>query len=220
MSVLMSVEERVQRLEKSNRRLKVGMLSLGIAATCIAVLGAAAPTPKAVTAEKFVLLDEAGNERAELSSNSKAAALQLLNVNGSRAAVVTAGSEGNAIFLADTAGQTREAMMVGKDSGARLSIIRNNQQQEMFVITDSPLGTVLAIRDGNGKDRINIGYSPKGAGVAVADANETIRGMVGEQGMATYKKGGQIEWASAGENMTPEERKHVMDIINSTIPNN
>ena len=58
-------------------------------------------------------------------------------------------------------------------------------------------------------------YTVKGARVLLSDANETEREMMSEQGVITWAKGGQIDWASIGESLTPAERKRVMDIVNS-----
>jgi hypothetical protein len=214
----MTIEQRLLFLERSNKQLKAGMLAIGILAGAVGILGAGLPAPKTITAERFVLMDDAGNQRAELSANAKAAALQFLNSDGTRALVIAAGSAGNGIFVSDRKGSARASLIATDDGTANFAMMKQGSSHESFVITDNPQGTALAIRDPNGKDRVNLGYTEKGASLGVGDANGTIRAMVAEQGIASYLKGGQIEWASFGENMTPEERKRVMDLINSAIP--
>jgi hypothetical protein len=114
-------------------------------------------------------------------------------------------------------GKTRASLIAGNDGTASLAILKEGFPHEAFLLTDNQQGKVLAIRDPNGNDRIDLGYTAKKASLAVADDNGTVRAMVGEQGDLTFKKGGQIDWASFGEDMTPEERKHVMDLLNQTI---
>lgn len=215
MSIEATPEQRLARLELSNKRLKaaiVGMLSLVAGA---AILGAAAPAPKSISAERFVLIDANGNERAELSANSSAAALQFLNADKSRSLILASGSAGNGLILSDEKGKTRASMFSSDDGSAQISLTKANSDTDSFIVKDSNQGTALAFRDSNGKDRINIGSTNKGASLVVNDANETPRAMVAEQGVVTYLKGGQVEWASFGESLTPAERKRVMDIVNS-----
>jgi len=220
MSVEATVEERFARLERSNKRLKAGVLAFGTLLTAVVIIGAAAPTPapKTLVATRFLLVDATGKTRAELSANDKSTALQLLNLDGSRAWVLAAGSSGNGLILSDTSGKTRANLIASGDGTANFAMMKEGSPHEAFYVTDNPQGTALAIRDPNGTDRIDLGYSAKGASLAVADGNGTVRAMVAEEGDVTFKQGGQIDWASFGENLTPEERKHVMDLINQTTP--
>lgn len=207
--------ERIALLERSNRRMKAGMAGLVALIVGLAILGVAAPTPKVLTAERFVLVDESGRERAELSSNTKASALQFLNSNGTDALVLTAGSGDNGVILSDKNGEDRLGFIASSDGTVDLSFYRDHGKQETLKITDNPEGTAISVRDSTGKDRINLGYSSKGAGLGVADRNGTVRSVIGEQGYATFDKNGKVDWTSFGENMTPEERKQVMDLVNS-----
>lgn len=56
----MTIEMRVARLERTNRRLALG---LGLAMLAVVLMAAKAP-PKVVTAQRFIVQDSAGVERA------------------------------------------------------------------------------------------------------------------------------------------------------------
>jgi len=176
-------------------------------------MGMANPVPKTLSAEKFVVVDAEGNERAELSANSKSAALQFLNPNQSRSIVIATGSQGNGVYLSDGNGKIRTGMLVGDDGVATISTM--NGDSETFALKDSRDGAALTFRDSGGHARIVMGYTPKGASINVMDGNETLRADVAEQGVVTFDKGGLLEWASFGEKMSPADRKKVMDLINS-----
>jgi hypothetical protein len=190
------------------------MAGLGIVAAAFAILGAAAPAPKVITAERFVLVDASGHERAELSSNSKNAAFQLLNADQSRAVVLSSGSAGNAVLLFDKVGNGRQSLMADQEE-ATYNIFRDGYPRDTFAITDNLQGTVLAVRDSKGHELVDLGTA-KGGGLSITDANDIPRVMIGNQGLMAFNEYGKVYWTSLGENMSPDERKHVMDIINST----
>jgi hypothetical protein len=205
---------RLARLERSNRRLKSCVIGLTIGVGSLAILGMANSAPKVLTAEKFLLVDDQGIERAELSTNNKAAALQFLNPNQTRAIVVARGSQGSGIYMSDGKGNVRTGMLVNDDSTATIAMM--NGEAESFTVKDGREGTALTFADAAGHTKIALGSTPKGASLNIWDGNDTLRVGVAEQGVLTFDKGGLLEWASFGEKLSPEERKKVMDLINST----
>jgi hypothetical protein len=64
----MTIEQRLLFLERSNKQLKAGMLAIGILAGAVGILGAGLPAPKTITAERFVLMDDAGNHNLPVVS--------------------------------------------------------------------------------------------------------------------------------------------------------
>lgn len=214
MKALLTDQERLTALERSNRRLKAGMLSLIAIGTALASLGAFAPQPKIVTATRFILTDESGRERGELSANEKAATLQLLNADGSRAAVVAAGSKDNGLYLADKHGEIR-AGIISSDIEGSIALMNKATPNEAFIVTDNATGTVLAIRDPKGNDRVHLGITARGPAFAVADGHGIQRFAAGEVGAVALNDKGQIYWGSFGENISPEERVRIMNLLNS-----
>lgn len=208
-------EQRLLRLERSNRRLRIGLISIAMASAGICLLGATNPAPKVLKANSFVLVDAAGNERGEFSSNPKAVALQLLNQNGTRAVIIAAGSESNAVSVNDNSGETR-MFLDASDKSADLGVVRDGSPKEKLLITDNDAGTELAIRDQSGHEMVDVGVSAKGPDIMISDANETVRAMMALQGFMSLDKGGNLDWASFGEKLTPEERQQVMQFINQS----
>jgi len=78
---LNAVLERLSRLEKRSRRLKwMGVTALATV-SAIFLTGQAAPTPRTVEAQKFVLRDAQGNVRGWMGTIGKGSELTLGNVN-------------------------------------------------------------------------------------------------------------------------------------------
>ncbi len=214
----MSVESRLVRLERSNRQLKVSLVvTLGCLGLFVLV-GAAGPPPKAIFAQRFVVVNPDGRARADLSANEKSSALQLLNQDGSRGVTLGTGSTDNGLFIADVKGGSRINFLASGDQETVFAMTRPGTNIDRFKVRDSPDGTALTFRDGNGKDRATVGAGKDGeASLAIADANDTIRAGVASEGFMTFEKSGQVDWASLGAKMTPEELKRVMNFINSSI---
>ena len=206
-------EHRLIRLERSNRHLRAGLISVVILGAVICLVGADAPTPRVIRASSFVLVDSAGRERAELSNNGKSVGLQLLNQDGTRAVVIAAAKDVNGMFISDAAGQARTSLTVTA-TGEDLAFLRPASPRETFLITDNTAGTGIAIRDAAGHEMVDVGLSDKGPGVAITDGNGTPRAVMALEGFISSDKGGHLLWASAGENLTPEERKQAEDLIN------
>jgi hypothetical protein len=62
----MDIEKRLERLESQNRRLKLLGAAMAIGVVCVTAIGAQDQAPQKVEAKSFVLLDDAGKERATL----------------------------------------------------------------------------------------------------------------------------------------------------------
>ena len=73
--------QRVEKLEKANRRLKLaGVLALTLVG-CLLLLGVASPD-RTVEAEEFILRDASGNRRAGLAVVAQGPGLHLYDANG------------------------------------------------------------------------------------------------------------------------------------------
>jgi len=95
---LQEVIQRLERLERQNRRMKrVGVVSL-LLASCLLLMGQAPRRPtgiRTVEAERFVLKDHMGRERATLEQTNGAAWLTLADPSGKGSATLQV-SEGEA----------------------------------------------------------------------------------------------------------------------------
>ena len=92
--------QRVEKLEKANRRLEfAGVLALTLVG-CLLLLGAASPK-RTVSAEEFILRDEDGDLRVSLHMTASGPALSLFDANGKVRAVLAMGADGPMLLLAD-----------------------------------------------------------------------------------------------------------------------
>lgn len=77
-----AVNERLSKLERQNRRLRLGIVAAGVIAGALVLTGALPSTPQTVTAQKFVLFDLADKIRAELGVVDGSPGLLLSDVTG------------------------------------------------------------------------------------------------------------------------------------------
>jgi hypothetical protein len=136
-----AMAERLERLERENRRLKRigGLVLLGAVASLLS--GADDGKTKPVEAERFVLKDRAGLKRAELSAEPN----------------------GSASFnLFDRAGKVRlrmaiEAAQEGFPSDEALVSVCDERGKDRVVTLVNPFGVPqLSLFDRSGKDRLNL----------------------------------------------------------------
>jgi hypothetical protein len=205
-------EQRLLRLERSNRHCKATLLFALIATVGVYIMGASAP-PHPIQASEFVLVDAAGRARAILGSNDTSVGLRLLNKNGTAGVGLTAADGANGMFIGDAFGHPRESLTVSSGS-ADFAFFRQSEARSRLRITDNTAGTVIAFRDAAGHEMVDLGLTNKGSGLAVSDANEIPRALVGEDGFMSLNKGGQLVWSSFGEKLSPKERKQARDFIN------
>ncbi len=107
---LREIERRFNKLERSNRTLKLMLSVCLLGAAVMMLMGAASPTPKVIDAEKIVLHDSAGNERGELFASENAWGLVLFNKNNTRAASLVVSAGLNGVLLCDQNGNVRESI--------------------------------------------------------------------------------------------------------------
>ena len=192
-----TLEARVGKLERQNRRLK--RVGLGvIAAVGAALLLGQARAPRTVTAESFVLLDTAGRVRAELGSNKvgeaylllrdaerqervalqqmkDGAALVLRDANGRMAVMLSADKVvGPGLYLHDPKGRGRTALALSEAIGSYLSFTDANDKIWLLLEGDEE-GGALSLNDGNGKTRLLLEGDKEGGALSLRDGNGKIR---------------------------------------------
>lgn len=104
-----SVHERLEKLEKQNRRLKRAGLVVMVLAGATLLIGQAKPQWK-VEAERFVLMDANGKVRAELGMAVHGPHLAFYDEAGTRRAVLGIVQKGPGLFFLDTTQKRRVAM--------------------------------------------------------------------------------------------------------------
>jgi hypothetical protein len=147
-----AIEERLENLERQNRRMKLAGLGAMVIAGAFVLMGQARLVhPSTITATKFVLVDSQGRQRATLDMYKGSPILGLFDANGNMRVVLSALPEGPGLALSDAKGNTRA---------------------EMDAFSDSP---ELALSDAKGNTRVMLSALPEGPGLALYDAKGNTR---------------------------------------------
>jgi hypothetical protein len=163
-----SLEIRIERLEKQNRRLKLGALTVLIAFISVSLLGqtkqtkktppkpAAAPaapvTPEQIEAHSFVLKDSNGKVRAELSMTGTGPGLKLRDEAGTALVTLSLNDgapQGPLLLMSDPQHKAGVSISVLSGNGSQLSLVgeRPDIQAHMAV---APAGTSFEMSDADG----------------------------------------------------------------------
>jgi hypothetical protein len=168
-----AIEERLEKLERQNRRMKLAGLGAMVIAGAFVLMGQASGprTPPEVRAKSFVLVDANGETRARLymSASAKGPELDLLDAKGNPRVVLGASGTSGGLDLLDAKGNER-LTLDGPPIGPALvlSDANGNTRAEMDAFSDSP---ELDLYDASGKPRAGLGAWPEGPGLKLYDAN-------------------------------------------------
>ena len=148
--------QRIETLERENRRWKRGAGLVVLGALALAIMGQAppAPTRRVVEAEQFVLKGPAGERRAALETRGDGTFLVIYRPNGavtralvgvhrdgtalvsvyeptgkSRGVLAALGQSGAVLTLSDQQGRNRLALSVGADDSAELGAWSSDGKQ-------------------------------------------------------------------------------------------
>ena len=144
------VFERLERLEKQNRRLKSVAALFMIFTSSLILISAAGHKGHTVEAKQFVLKDDEGNTRAVLGMRSAGPGLTLYAADGDKVqALLTVLQTGPVLGLYDADGTTR-ALLGVTPKGASLTFndAEGKLRAEMSFSGDAPQLTFFD-RDGN-----------------------------------------------------------------------
>jgi hypothetical protein len=142
----LDVLERLERLEKQNRRLKSAAALFMIFTSSLVLMSAAGHKGRTVEAKQMVLKDDAGITRAVLGMRSAGPGLALYDANGDKVqALLTVLQTGPVLGLYDADGTTRVLLGV------------------------TPKGVTLTFNDAEGKLRGGIGFSGDAQNVTFFD---------------------------------------------------
>lgn len=171
---MQAVLERLENLERQNRRLKRVGLAAAILASSLVMMSQASPN-RTVEAQEFILKDAGGRVRGVLTAKTGAPRLELRDANGIQAATLGSTSNGATLSLNDPNGGA--AVALGVTGYARgLSLYDANSQRRaefnleqegpalsFFRTTGEPVVALdgkgergLSVYDGSGKLRIAV----------------------------------------------------------------
>lgn len=133
---------RLERLERSNRRLRLCLFGLAAAAGCLIALGAAQPVPQLIKAHKFELVGADGSSMAELRVSNLGESQLFLHDNSGSASIMPNGFGIYPAAGADVAGGIAPRTWIGPSS---LSLSSADNKYNLHFDADSGGDRLLAL---------------------------------------------------------------------------
>jgi hypothetical protein len=113
---LQLITQRVERLERQNRRFKVTGSLVGAVVAAVAILGQARSTDRVIEAQRFVIKDSSNRPRGVLAALSDGSVLSLYDRDGRGRASLTVAGDGTArLGFFDKGGKGRIVVDLAKD---------------------------------------------------------------------------------------------------------
>jgi hypothetical protein len=161
----MTLEERIERLERQNGRLKAAIGLLAVGAICVLIVGQSAPTsspahplllPERVRAKRFEVINDAGKPVVTLMAWEQGGWIETRDNDGHRLFDVSA-----------------------TDDGHGLLSTYNKEGNEMVALGGIKDGTgLLAIFDGHGRKLLGEGAAEDGSGaIASYSRNQDVKAI-------------------------------------------
>jgi len=179
--ILNTLTHRLDRLERDNRRLKLGGAFLVLALVSVGAMGQVLPkaVPKVVEAERFVLRDTKGKILAALGTRSSGTVLFLYDQNGKARAGLSLLADGSpGLVLADQNGKERATLIVLADGSPSLSLADQNGKTRagLSLLADGLPLPSLVLADQNEKSRAVLTVGADGSPhLGLFDQNEKPR---------------------------------------------
>jgi hypothetical protein len=173
----LSIEERLSRLEKANRQLKIALLAVVVLAGGSLWLskapGVRAQAPQwqqTIEAQGFVLRDSAGRPRAKLGvTGENWPFFQLLDDRGVQRVRLSAVQEGGVLGFADGSGRPRATLGLTEEGPGLFLYDASGRPRAALNLTE--YGPGLSLRDANGKMRAALDLTEAGPSLVLFDAN-------------------------------------------------
>ena len=183
-----TLEERIDRLERANRRIKwwgiagfVALISVGFLALVALGLASEPFVPlnqEVVRARAVHIEDEMGIVRATLAVTPKGPSLKFFNAEGQSRTVLGLISDLPVLNLYDVEGTVRASLMVSPD-GPALGFLDSEGSTRSLL----SLGQSLVFYDAEGAARASLGLGPRGPGLGLSDTEGRLRALLALPGV-------------------------------------
>jgi len=182
--------QRLDRLERENRRLKVTGAVLVLALAAGGVMGQVPKAvPRVVEAERFVLRDTKGKVLATLGTEASTPSLALFDQNGKTRAVLMVLANGAAgLFVDDQNGKTRVLLGVGADGTPAVSLLDQNEKRRAALGVGADGTPLLSLADQNEKIRAELSVHTSGPSLVLRDENRN-RAVLGHTALEATATG-------------------------------
>lgn len=191
---LQAIAERLERLEKQNRRFKHAAILLLVVASAILLMGQAAPK-QTVEANRFLLRDSYGKIRAELGFlQGQVPSLRVFDATGEEGAALGVGEHGFVTLSNAKRGSvvsmTAEAgiLLFGRATESGINLVDAAKQTRATLVVDNNV-PVLNLNDRSGRPRASVEVQDAGPVLIFRDANKTTR-----VGLSAGKSGAAISF--------------------------
>jgi len=187
-----TLSERMNRLEKQNRRLKTCMALLSISFLALVLMGAKAGLHdghfRQIIAEGISIVDDTGREIILIGSKKEeGTGMRILNKAGKRVVGIgiTADEGGNGILVADKEGRPRIGM--GMDEGVPSLAMTNENEKKILAMGGNMMGYGFVVMDENEVERAGMGFKEGNVGVVIYDdKGQYVRGMIRQKNGTHY----------------------------------
>jgi len=186
-----TLHQRIERIEKQNRRLKSYMAFLALSFVTLALMGAKAGLDdghfRHIFAERITIVDDADKEMILIGSAKEGTGIRILNRSGKRALGIgiAADEGGSGILIADKEGRPRIGL--GMDEGVPSVALTDENGKKILAMGGDERGYGLVIMDGNEVERAAVGFKKGNTGVLIyGDNGQYVRGMIRQENGAHY----------------------------------
>jgi len=187
------LDKRLANIERENRRLKFGLLTMLLLLAPLLLLGAKHGLPNGqfgeITAQKITILGESGNTLVRIGSEKdEGIGMSIYSDAGQRLLTfgITADGKGSGIMVSDAEGRARIGL--GMDQGIPgIALLEENGAKIIAMGGNSKKGYGILVNDGEEKQRIGLGYNGGNAGIMLYDdEGRYVRGLIRQEDGSNY----------------------------------
>ena len=187
----MTINERLEKVEKQNRQLKCSMTFLALIFLALILMGAKAGLQEGnfsqITTERINIIDSEGRELIQIGSDSERTGIRMLSKEGKRVLGLgysTPDGE-SGILVADNDGKPRIGL--GMDGDVPGVALVNENGKKILAMGGDERGYGLSILDEGEVQRASIGYKNGFTGVILLDdQGQYVRGMIRDSNGSHY----------------------------------
>ena len=187
-----SLHERLEKVEKQNRRMKSYLVFLIITLLAFAAMGAKEGPQdehfRRITAERLTIVDAAGQELILIGSDKvEGIGIRINNLEGEKIVGIgsTANESGTGIMVLDRQGRPRIGL--GMDEGVPSVALVDEKGKKFLAMGGDERGYGFVIMDENEVERAGLGYNAGNTGIMIYDdKGQYVRGMIRQQNGIHY----------------------------------
>jgi hypothetical protein len=193
-----SLKERLNRLERTNRRIKTGFIIAIVCVIAAASMGAQQATRKIIDSDEFVMRDAKGQIRARLFSDALGPHFVLYDSTGEAAAFLQSD-------MLELVNAKRKQSIALSMAGNNLSMLMSGNGQEVGFLTD-PDGASLTLNTKNDKEHVLLSIGGSGPAMELVDARG-FETHVGSTETKTLRNGEKHQTSAASLIMFGQDGK-------------